>query len=100
MNGDRCRLYVKNAKEKLFRFSTSLLCKHTIRESVTANLDHVCLDNQSRYSLDVIEFLANTVDMNEKCPNYDREFSHRTAFFFFGVNSIQIQIFTGKHVKD
>ncbi len=28
----------------------------TIGESITANLDHVCLNNQSHYSLDVIEF--------------------------------------------
>ncbi len=28
----------------------------TIREYVTVNLDHVCLDNQSHYSLEVIEF--------------------------------------------
>ncbi len=28
----------------------------TIGESVMANFDHVCLNNQSHYSLDVIEF--------------------------------------------
>ncbi len=28
----------------------------TIGESVTVNLDHMCLSNQSHYSLEVIEF--------------------------------------------
>ncbi len=51
--------------------------KGSIGESVTANLDHVCLDNQSHYSLDVIEFqselcdtqssFTDTIGMNEKC---------------------------------
>lgn len=27
-------------------------------ESITANLGHVCLDDQSHYSLDVVEFLS------------------------------------------
>ncbi len=41
------------------------------------NLDHVCLNNQSHYSLDVIEFQSelcdtqspfmDTIGMNEKC---------------------------------
>ncbi len=49
----------------------------TIGESVTANLDHVCRNNQSHYSLDVIEFQSELCDtqsaftdpigMNEKC---------------------------------
>ncbi len=49
----------------------------TIGESVTANLDHVSLNNQSHYSLDVIEFQSELCDtqlsftdpmgMNEKC---------------------------------
>ncbi len=44
-----------------------------------ANLDHMCLNNQSRYSLDVIEFqselyhtqsaFTHTIGMNEKCRN-------------------------------
>ncbi len=48
----------------------------TIGESVTVNLDHVCL-NQSHYSLDVIEFQSELCDTqslftdpigtNEKC---------------------------------
>jgi len=47
-----------------------------IGQSVTANLDHMCLDDQSHYSLDLIEFrselcvsqslLADTIEMNEK----------------------------------
>ncbi len=32
----------------------------TIGESVTVNLDYVCLDNQSHYSLDVIEFQSES----------------------------------------
>ncbi len=49
----------------------------TIGESVMANFDHVCLNNQSHYSLDVIEFqselcdtqslFTDTIGMNEKC---------------------------------
>ncbi len=48
----------------------------TIGESVTASLDHMCRNNQSHYSLDIIEFqseLCNTqssftdpIGMNEK----------------------------------
>ncbi len=48
-----------------------------IGESVMVNLDHVCLNNQSHYSLDVIEFQSelcdtqspfmDTIGMNEKC---------------------------------
>ncbi len=34
----------------------------TIGESITANLDHVCLNNQSHYSLDVIEFQSELYD--------------------------------------
>jgi len=32
------------------------VCGSTIGKSVTANLDHMCLDNQSHYSLDIIRF--------------------------------------------
>ncbi len=49
----------------------------TIGESVTVNFDHVCLNNQSHYSLDVIEFqselcdthwsFTDTIGMNWKC---------------------------------
>ncbi len=49
----------------------------TIGESVTANLDHVSLNKQSHYSLDVIEFQSelcdtqspytDTIEMNDKC---------------------------------
>ncbi len=49
----------------------------TIGESVTANSDHVSLNNQSHYSLEVIEFqselcdtqspFTDTIGMNEKC---------------------------------
>ncbi len=42
----------------------------TIGESVMVNLDHVCLDNQSHYSLDVTEFqsaFTDTIGMNGKC---------------------------------
>ncbi len=49
----------------------------TIGENVTANLDHVCRNNQSHYSLDVSEFQSelcdtqspfmDTIGMNEKC---------------------------------
>ncbi len=38
--------------------------------SVMVNLDHVCLDNQSHYSLDVTEFqsvFTDTIGMNGKC---------------------------------
>lgn len=46
----------------------------TIGESVMVNLDHVSLDNQSRYSLGVIEFpselcdrlFADTIEIIEK----------------------------------
>ncbi len=53
----------------------------TVGESVKVNLDHVCLDNQSHYSLDLIEFQSelcdtqspfiDTIGINEKCckPN-------------------------------
>ncbi len=34
----------------------------TIGESVTANSDHVCLNNQSHCSLDVIEFQSELCD--------------------------------------
>ncbi len=34
----------------------------TIRDNITVNLDHVCLDNQSHYSLDVIEFQSELCD--------------------------------------
>ncbi len=37
----------------------------TIGESVTANLDHVCLNNQSHYNLDVIEFQSELCDTQE-----------------------------------
>ncbi len=45
----------------------------TIGEIVTVNLDHVCLNNQLHYSLDVIELcdtqslFTDTIGMNEKC---------------------------------
>ncbi len=50
----------------------------TIGESITANLDHVSLNNQSHYNLDVIEFqselcsitqspFTDTIGINEKC---------------------------------
>ncbi len=49
----------------------------TIGESITANSDHVCLYNQSHYSLDVTEFqselcdthspFTDSIGMNEKC---------------------------------
>ncbi len=46
----------------------------TIGESIMTNLDYVCLNNQSRYSLDVIEFqlsktqwpFTDPIGMNEK----------------------------------
>ncbi len=51
----------------------------SIGERVMANLDHVCLDNQSHYSLDIFEFQSELCDtqssftdiigMNEKCHN-------------------------------
>ena len=34
------------------------ICGSTIGKSVTANLYHVCLDNQSHYSLDIIEAVS------------------------------------------
>ncbi len=55
------------------------VCITTIGESVTANLHHVCLNNQSHHSLDVTEFQSELCDtqslftdpigMNEKCFN-------------------------------
>ncbi len=44
----------------------------TIGESITANLDHVCRNNQSNYSLDVNELQSelcdtDTIGMKEKC---------------------------------
>ncbi len=69
----------------------------TIGESVTVNLDHVCLDNQSHYSPDVIEFqselydthwlFTDTIGMNEKSRKMNptcrkkSDFSYKTAFF-------------------
>ncbi len=51
----------------------------TIGESITVNLDDVCLNNQSHYSLDIIEFqselcdtqssFTDTIGMNGKCRN-------------------------------
>ncbi len=54
------------------------------------NLDHVSLDNQSRYSLGVIEFLselcdrlfADTTEMNEKCHKLNPA-CHKTVHHFF-----------------
>jgi len=50
-------------------------CSST-KEILTANLNQLCLDNQSHYSLDVIEFrselcdsqslFADTIELNEK----------------------------------
>ncbi len=67
----------------------------TIKESVMVNLDHMCLNNQSYYSLDVIEFqselydtqlpFTDTIGMNEKCRKMNlsqkaSDFSYKTAF--------------------
>ncbi len=72
----------------------------TIRDNIAVNLDHVCLDNQSHYGLDVIEFQSELCDtqspfmdiigMNEKCCKLNRllqkvsDFSYKTTFFFRG----------------
>ncbi len=62
-----------------------------------ANLEHMCLDNQSHYSLDITEFLpdlcdsqslfTDTIEINEKCRKLNptcrtivRDFSYKTAF--------------------
>lgn len=52
------------------------LCSSTIGERAMANLDHMCLDNQSHYVLHVTELLSDlnesqsrivdTIEMNEK----------------------------------
>ncbi|MGL4524745.1 MAG: hypothetical protein ACRCVN_04410, partial [Spirochaetia bacterium] len=42
----------------------------TIGESVTVNLDHMCLNNQSHYSLELCDTqtqFTDTIGMNEKC---------------------------------
>ncbi len=54
-----------------------------IGESVTVNLDHVCLNNQSHYSLGVIEFQS---ELNPTCRKKVSDFSYKTAFAFM-VNS-------------
>lgn len=58
-----------------------------------ANLDHMCLDNQSHNSLDIIELLAelyasrslfvDTIEMNETCRSCRKivsDFSYKTRF--------------------
>ncbi len=76
----------------------------TIGESITANLDHVSLNNQSHFSLDVIEFhlelydiksaFTDTIGTNENCRKLypicnkkDSDFSHKTPYCF-SVNSL------------
>ncbi len=74
----------------------------TIGESVTVNLDHICLNNQSHYSLDVIEFqselcdtqslFTDTIGMNEKCCKLNQTYHKKSVSslikrHFFGVNS-------------
>ncbi len=68
------------------------------KPTITTNLDHVSLNNQSYYSLDVIEFQSelcdthwafiDTIGMNEKCrqlnptdPTKVSDFSYKMAFF-------------------
>jgi len=63
----------------------------TIGESTIVYLDHVCLDIQSHYSLNVTEFFslfADSMKINEKflklnhtCLAIVHDFSHKTAFF-------------------
>jgi len=72
----------------------------TTEKSLTANLNHVCLDNQLLYSLDVTEFrselwdsqslFADTTEMIEKyrklnhtCCAIVCDFSYKTVFFLF-----------------
>ncbi len=73
----------------------------TIGESITANLDHVSLNNQSHYSLDIIEFqselcdiqspFTDTIGMNEKCRKLNLICCKKSVTFlikqhFFVVN--------------
>ncbi len=72
----------------------------TIRESVMANLDHVCLNNQSHYSLDVTEFpselcdtqssFIDSIGMNEKSRKLNptcckKSVTSLIKLHFFGV---------------
>ncbi len=69
----------------------------TIGETLTVDLVHMCLNNQSHYSLDVIEFnsefcdnhwlFTDTIGINEKyrklnptCRKKVSDFSYKTAF--------------------
>ncbi len=72
----------------------------TIGESIKVSLDHVCLNNQSQYCLDVIEFQSELCDtqspftdtMNEKCRKLNPTSGKKSVislikWHFFGVNS-------------
>ncbi len=73
----------------------------TIGEGVTAILDHVSLNNQTYYSLDVIEFQSELCDtqspftdpigMNENCrklnPTCKKSVTSLIKWHFFVVNS-------------
>ncbi len=80
---------------------------------VTVNVDHMCLDNQSHYILDVTELLSDvnesqslivdTIEMNEKYSKStsDAKVSEFSSKIIFIVNSkklFQVILFNGKHV--
>ncbi len=75
------KLPLKEAEIVLILGYTNIHSSTIGKKSIKDKLDHVCLDNQSHYSLDVTEFLSelyerqillvDTIEMNEKYHKFN-----------------------------
>ncbi len=75
------KLPLKEAEIVLLLGYTNVHSSTIGEKSVKDQLDHVCLDNQSHYSLDITEFLSgwyerqillvDTIEMNEKYHQFN-----------------------------